>query len=254
MYRLYPDSKLIRSVSVINRYTTVPAYVKDTDPKCFMADVFFLSKNAQDVLGLVDVPKNEVVGKYSYDENLEFEKIKYWEKHFCYKFSNEEEYFNTTRANLIVEDTPKLFWLCDHLRKGNKIDFPISQAWNRYYNEWETTVGNARLPAIKYFYKEDTIKVIRFKTSYCNKEIEWVTTFNDFNKLQTYYDNRVFLNFRAHGGSLIPGVHFYNLDTYTPIKLKYHNKLVKYCKRNKGLNLNRKLTLGENVERILKEL
>jgi len=224
-----------------------------------MASAFFQSKWPEETLGLTEVESNKVITKSSKDFNYkstdeyELKKFYHWEKNYCQKFSKEDWNNFTIEQVSKIEQVAKSIWLCDYLRKGNTLDFPITQAWNPFYEDWETIVGTARLPAIRFFNKTKTINVIRFTTKGYNN-IKFDVEFNKLDDIHNYYQHHAYINYRAWNGSLIPGVHFLNRDTYSSQKLQYHNRLVKYCKRNKGLNFNSKKDLKYNLSKILDQI
>lgn len=254
-YRSIADPKRIQSVRVINFFDKdkIPAYAKDIKPRYLMSDFFFLSIFPEEQLGLVEVNKRESIDKMSFDEELEYKKLFSWEKH-CTRFIKEEEWEDTCKKDFKFEDVSKLFWLCHHLSKGGELEFPMTQTFNRYLRSWEITVGNGRVPAIRYFYKKDSIELIRFKTKYCSENVEWKHKFNSLQDIESYYNHPAVINFRAWGGSLVPGVHFYNRDEYKNFKVEYHNKLVEYFKVNNTLNIDPDRSLLVNISNILEKI
>lgn len=254
-YRNIADPNRIQSVRVINFFDKdrIPEHLNSTKPRYLMSDFFFLSIFPEEQLGLVEVNKRDSIDKLSFDEKLEYKKLFSWQKN-CTKFVNDEQWEDTCANDFKFEDVAKMFWLCDHLAKGGTLEFPMTQAYNRYYNTWETTVGNGRIPALRYFYTKDTIELIRFKTKFCKEEIDWKQTFNSLHDIENYFNHPAVINFRAWGGNLIPGVHFFNRDEYKNCKVEYHNKLVEYFKINNSLNIDTDRSLCFNISNILEKI
>jgi hypothetical protein len=246
-------------IKLINSVTPLP-YIKhgyDID-NTRMADIFFQSIRRNEILGLVEADKSTVVEQIRHFVNIrnsdefEFARLRDWEKHFSNSYS-ENDWMRAQETHPFIDAVAKIFWLCDHLRNNGTIDFPITQAWNRYYNTWEVVVGNARLAPLRLFYHKPTLQVIRFKTEFCQQDIQWVKTFDSLNSIEECFRHTAVLNYRAWGGSLIPGIHFYSYDKnkYTVDKLQYQNKLATYYKMNNGLKIDKEKSLHWNINNIL---
>lgn len=244
-------------VKLINSVKPLP-YLKE-DTKILseqMAEVFFRLKPNTDILGIVDADKNSVVGQTSTQVNIkssddfEFLRIEDWEQNYS-KVYNESDWNKLLDTTPFADSVAKVFWLCDHLRNNGSIDFPITQAWNRYHKTWEVTVGNARIAPLRLFYKNDTLSVIRYKTEFCQEDIAWTKTFASLKEIEQHFGHAALINYRAWGGSLIPGIHFYNKNRYNVSKLEYQNKLATYFIKNAGLGIERERSLYYNINKIL---
>lgn len=247
-----------KDVKLINYVKTLP-YLKDKNNEVLgheMAEMFFRLKYPDEVLGLVEADTKSVVSQEKESTNFrstdefEFLRIAEWEEKFSRQYT-EDEWREVLTEYPFAECVAKVFWLSNHLRVGGSIEFPITQAWNPCYNTWEVIVGNGRLAPLRLFYHKPTIPVIRFKTSGCNQDIQWTTIFNSLQEIINYFGQNALINFRAWGGSLIPGVHFYDKEKYDEIKLGFQNKLALYYKKNDGLGINPRKSLHHNINKIL---
>lgn len=248
------DIKLINSVKPL-------PYIREESKvaRHKMAEIFFQLKHPDETLGLAEVDTNSVVGQISEQVNVrsndkfEFLRIADWETNFSHSY-DQTQWKELLDSNPFADSVSKVFWLCDHIRNNGKIDFPLTQAWNRCYNTWEVVVGNARIAPLRLFYHNPTISVIRFKTEQCSKNIEWITTFKSLNDIETHFGHAAVINYRAWDGSLIPGIHFYNKNRYGKNKLEYQNKLAIYYKMHDGLNINIEKSLYWNINNILDKI
>jgi len=244
-------------IKLINSVKPQPYVRKGNIPdKAFMSEVFFRSKHANETLGVVLADKQSVVGQLKQEVNVrhsdefEFQRLSHWEKNYSTEYS-EDQWNQILKESAFADSVAKIFWLSDHLRSGGKIEFPITQAWNRYHLVWETVVGNARIMPLRLFCKEDAIEVIRFKAEFCDQDIKWTKIFNSLDDVEEYFGHGAVINYRAWGGSLIPGVHFYNKNKYTPSKLEYQNKLARYFAQHHSLGIDKDKSLYWNINNIL---
>jgi hypothetical protein len=244
-------------VKLINSVKPFPYIRKDNDiAKNQMADIFFQLKGQDEILGLVEADKTTVVEQTARSVNVrnsdefEFARLLDWEQRFSNSYS-EDDWAQAQTAYPFIDNVAKIFWLCDHIRNNGTVDFPLTQSWNRYYNTWEVVVGNARIAPLRLFYHNTTLQVIRFKTEQCSENIEWIKTFNSLNDIETQFGHAALINYRAWGGTLIPGVHFYNKNRYNVNKLEYQNKLASYYKIHNGLNIDKEKSLYWNINNIL---
>lgn len=245
------DVKLISSVKPL-------PYLRNGEDidKTKMSDIFFQSIHQNNVLGIVEAERSSIVSQVRRTVNIrntdEFEFIRLldWEKQYS-KIYLKDQWLAAQQEHPFIDAVAKIFWLCDHVRNNGTIDFPVTQAWNRYYNTWEVVVGNARIAPLRLFCKTDSLPVIQFKTEFCRLDIQWVKTFDSLNSIEEYFGHAAVINYRAWAGSLIPGVHFYNKNIYADNKLQYQNKLAAYCKVNNGLQLDEGKSLYWNINKIL---
>jgi hypothetical protein len=248
------DIKLINSVKPL-------PYIREESKvaRHKMAEIFFQLKHPDETLGLAEVDTNSVVGQISEQVNVrsndkfEFLRIADWETNFSHSY-DQTQWKELLDSNPFADSVSKVFWLCDHIRNNGKIDFPLTQAWNRYYKLWEVTVGNARIAPLRLFYNEPTVSVIRFKTEKCQENINWIKVFNCLDDIEQHFGHAALINYRAWAGNLIPGVHFYNKDRYNKNKLEYQNKLAIYYKMHDGLNINIEKSLYWNINNILDKI
>jgi hypothetical protein len=247
-------------IKLINSVKPFPYIRKDNDiAKNQMADIFFQLKGQDEILGLVEADKTTVVEQTVRSVNVrnsdefEFARLLDWEKRFSNTYSD-QDWAQAQTAYPFIDSVAKVFWLCDHLRNNGTIDFPLTQSWNRYYNTWEVIVGNARVAPLRLFYQKSTLPVIRFKTEQCQQQIDWLYSFDSLDSIEKYFEHAAVINYRAWGGSLIPGVHFYNKNRYADDKLQYQNKLAEYVRQNGSLKIDTEKSLHWNINNILDKI
>jgi hypothetical protein len=247
-------------VKLINSVKPFPYIRKDNDiAKNQMADVFFQLKSQDEILGLVEADKTTVVEQTIRSVNVrnsdefEFARLLDWEQRFSNVYSD-QDWAQAQTVYPFIDSVAKVFWLCDHLRNNGTIDFPLTQSWNRYYNTWEVIVGNARVAPLRLFYQKSTLPVIRFKTEQCQQQVDWICSFDSLDSIENYFGHAAVINYRAWGGSLIPGVHFYNKNRYADDKLQYQNKLAEYVRQNGSLKIDTEKSLHWNINNILDKI
>lgn len=252
-----PGLYRIEDTNLINSVKPLPYLRNGQDiDRIKMADIFFQSIHQNEVLGIVEAERSSIVGQVRRAVNVrntdkfEFTRLLDWEQQYS-KIYSEDQWLAAQQEYPFIDAVAKVIWLCDHLRNNGTIDFPITQAWNRYYNTWEVVVGNARIAPLRLFCKTVSLPVIQFKTEFCQPDIQWAKTFDSLNSIEEYFGHAAVVNYRAWGGSLIPGVHFYNKNKYNIDKLQYQNKLATYYKINNGLHLDEGKTLHWNINKIL---
>jgi hypothetical protein len=245
------DAKLINSVRPLPYIREEGKLAREK-----MANFFFQTISKDEVLGLVEAKTSTVVNQTNRSVNIknsdefEFARLLDWEQRFSNVYS-EDDWIHAQSSYPFIDSVAKIFWLCNHLRNNGTIEFPLTQAWNRYYNTWEVVVGNARIAPLRLFYHKPTLRVIRFKTEQCQEDINWIRTFSSLDSIEKYFGHAASINYREWGSSLIPGVHFYNKNRYDINKLEYQNKLATYYKINNGLKIDKEQSLHWNINKIL---
>lgn len=219
------------------------------------ADLFFKYRHPGEQLGHVKLSKSDM-HFLDIEEGMkltELDKVKNFLT--CgIQMGHEIPDFDNDRSNYFLwkhnkEDYIKSVWLAKEFVQNNRqLKYPIGAHWIPDDNKWEFHPGGVRVHILRYFDINDYIECVAFNTG-GEFELPFEQVFNSHSDVVDYYKTHdVVIAVTSDHGSLIPHVHFGQIDMYNHIR-DYSQSTEEFFKTTKiNFNFDANALVGYNSE------